>query len=242
MSSETMQLHHWLESGHDGAMVDFKHLKKGLGPLGFLSDILQVCTTNWGVIVSALLAFGAVLWQGAYAIITNTKAQVFGGVFLWSVWTYIGLSLLYRFHRGIRTSVIIDYSHAIIVENLSIAYDEESESSALQVCLGIRNVANGPIKIEVQEFRNIIDGRTIPDSPVITMIAPRMGPRGIMSGTFKKDAIKDRADGHLTLLLHYGPPDGPVVRKFKLRAKITLRIGETTGVGNMIESEEDSPL
>jgi len=227
-------------------MADFKNLKKALGPFGFMADVLSVAQTNWGAVLSLAVALGAGFWKGATDLASNPQVRVGASVFLWSIWTYIALSLLYRISRGIKVVSVIDYAHSLVVEGMYLAVnlDAKGVATAFQVGVNLRNVGNGPCKIEVHEYRIVMGGRTLPDSPVLSLICPRMGAKSVVSGSFSKDAItKDKAEGTLSLVLHYGPPDGLAVRVYRMKANITLSItAKQQALANQIAFEEDTSI
>jgi hypothetical protein len=213
--------------------------------LGLFANLLAFATTNWGLLVSGGIGVAAGVWRGAFSFASNPQIQTGATVFMWCLWAYIALSVLYRIHAGIKVISVVDYAHSIIIENTQIAFDKNArkDAPALQVGITIRNVANGPISTEIHEFRVVVGGRALPDSPVVPMTIPRMGPKGLMSGAFGKDAVKDKAEGTASLILHYGPPGRAPTRKYVLKMKLMFGVTPTEAmVANQVLSEEDVPL
>jgi hypothetical protein len=219
-----------------------ERLKTAGGVLGAASAVLTVAGANWGLLLSAAIALGAAFWKGAFSFFTDPHVRVFGSVFLWALWTYIALSILYRMRNGIKVIPHIDYAHAVLVESFGLALDRESENNALQIIMNLRNVSNGAIRITVEDYRIIIGNRTVPDCKLGEIIIPRVGNKGIMSGVFSKDVIKDRTEGTIDCTIHYGPAEGQMLRKFRVKSKIHLKLGDPAGMANEFVSEEDAPL
>ncbi len=235
------------EYAQDRPMAErFKRLRAALGPLGFLADLLTVATQNWGAILALALALGATVSRHAFAFLSDVHVQMFGSVFIWALWSYIGLSLLYRLHNGLTVSTRVDYKYAVIIDGLTIGINKEASAKdpAVQVTVNLRNVANGAIALQVLEFRLIISGRTYPpEEPMKTIVLPRIGPRSVTSRAFAREVLDDEAltVGHLDMILQYGPAEEAFERKYRVRLKLHIQT-EPAGVVGEVESEEDLPI
>jgi hypothetical protein len=227
-------------------MSRIKKWKASLGPFGFLADVVAIAQTNWGLVISLVVAVGASIWKSAFEVATNPHFQVAVAVFFVTLWTFTAVSILRQMHTGIKIKPVLDYAHSIVLDGNQLAFDRNAKKTdfAIQYGINVRNVSNGPICVEVHDYRVIINGRTIPDSNLIKLILPRLGAKGIVSGAFTRDAIKERAEGTATLTLHYGPLDGPAVRKYVLKMALSFVVqpGGDLGVAQHIISEDDTPI
>jgi hypothetical protein len=135
----------------------FKSLRRLGAPMGVLADLLTILTQNWGVLVSAAFAIWAGLSKATFRFLNDPHVQTIGNLFIWTLWTYIGLSFLYRIHTGIKTQPYVDYAFGVIIEGIGLAVDQQDDGN-FQPSISFRNVVNGAIKIQVTECRSIIEG------------------------------------------------------------------------------------
>jgi hypothetical protein len=220
---------------------------KGAGWWTNLISAIVGIATNWGLIVSVLFGVAAWAWRDAFKVLADPHVQLGGSVFLWSLWTYIAMSFLYRIHTGIKTIPYVDYAFGIIIEGLGINVDTTREGN-IQPTLQFRNVVNAAIKYQIKDVRVIINGRTHPDALILPVIIPRLGQKGLGTGLFKKSEFtgKDKYEGFLDVTIEYGPYDGKPVRKMRIKAKLFIQPppspNGTWGFGNELISEEDTPI
>ena len=234
------------DSGQDQEMAGpIKRLRAAGGAANWLATALTIAGTNWGVLVSFAAGIGAWFWKDAFGFASDPHVQIGGSVFLWTLWTYIALSILYRLHHGIRTSPMVDYAFGIIIENIGMNVDA-ADDGRFQVVVNVRNICAGAIKIKITDIRLIIDGRTNPDKELDALILPRLGTKGIAAHPFKKEDFKDGdMEGSLDFTIQYGPHDGDPVRQIRSRTKITIVKTPSPlpwGFSNEHVSEDDTPL
>jgi hypothetical protein len=232
-------------------MGNFIKRLRGLGGFfGLLANVLAFLTTNWGLVVTVVVAVGASVWDQAFALAKNPHVQVAVGVFLALLWTYVALRVLGSLNAISTVKMQPDFRHAISPESFGLALDEDDPEAALQLILNFRNVLNWPIKIRIDRVTLIIGDRTCPepDKP-IEMVIPRIAVRGIRSGTFKKDVIKRRNSGSIEMVISYGDVDGAYERRYRLKSKLHFNFkqdddGKITnaGVSEEFVSTEDEAI
>ena len=240
------------DSGHDGCMAKTKSwLPSWIGRLiGWGAIALAYLTTPWAVAMSAALATWAVLSAAAFKFVSDPHLQTGVQVFLALLWTYTGLRFL-EFMRSTSTvKVVPDYRYAINPEGYQVALDEEHPDAAFQLGVHFRNMLNLPLKVRMEQFRLTIEDRVCPDPDNYDdLIIPRVSARGVRSGAFKREAIKDRTSGVLDFTLIYGDPDGEFVRRYHQRLRLNfVFIKDDDGrythvqVADEIELMEDGPI
>jgi len=109
---------------------------------------------------------------------------------------------------------------------------------------------SGAIRIEVEEFNLTIEDRFLPEADrKVSMTIPRLSARGLRSGAFKQEVIKQKMVGNLKMIVLYGKINAPFSRSYTLRSKLYLGIqqsaaGQITAVGLVDEflSESDVPI
>ena len=206
-----------------------------------LAWILALIETKltWAAIISLGLGFLAAFWSGLFNFFSNQHTQIAIGVFLAALWTYIGLRIIRR-----------DYRYSLNPEGFQLYIDPDSTDLALSVGINFRNICTHPIRIRVEEFRLKIEDRTCADpDTTIEMIVPRVSARGIRSGGFKKDVLKNRNSGTLSLIVIYGPPDGEFIRRYRYKTKLHFAFTMDTNqklvaatVGEEYISDSDEPV
>jgi len=224
-----------------------EQIKKTRGSLGFIADVISVFSTNWGLVLSFIIATGAGFWKYTYDFLSDPRVQITGNVFLWLFWTYIGVSILRRLSAGIKTIPVPDFERGVAIEQWQPVYDHNSEDAAFQLGVTVRNVTNLPMRIIVDEFRVIIDNRTLPDSPPVESVIARFGVKGVVTPAFKKSAIQGNMKGQAIIRIRYGRTSGPLEREFKHRANFNIRApapgsSEVLGFASSIEFEDDSNI
>lgn len=201
-----------------------RYLRKLGAPFNFIGTALAYLTTNWVVVVSLLLGVASSIWGFLFSLASNQKVQVGAGVFLFSVWTLTAFRILASLNKPIVTQPKIDIRHSINVEGYDIGFDENNHNAAFQIAVKIRNSSNYPIKLKAEKLVVKLDDRICPDAEGNVVIIPRVGVRGIRSGTFKRDALKDENIGEFEFVMLYGDADGEFSRKFSTKNKLYINI------------------
>ena len=162
------------------------------------------------------------------------------GVFIFVLWTSIGIKVLFDARKPRIVRSLHDYAYALVCEGCTLARDEESDNAAFQIGINFRNFCNGPMKLKVTDFRVIIGDRTVaPPENISIMILPRGAAKGFAYPAFKKDAVTPRATGNAFITIQYGHPEGEYIREFKAKMEISLRLDEKSGIACGINSETD---
>jgi hypothetical protein len=140
--------------------------------------------------------------------------------------------------------------HCISIESFQVFINPEGGDNALQIGCNFRNMWSGAIRIEVEEFNLTIEDRFLPEADrKVSMTIPRLSARGLRSGAFKQEVIKQKMVGNLKMIVLYGKINAPFSRSYTLRSKLYLGIqqsaaGQITAVGLVDEflSESDVPI
>jgi hypothetical protein len=177
-----------------------------------------------GIIVSGALGVAAAVWKSVFDFFSDPHVKVGIEVWLAGLWTYVGLSVVRSFGKPINMLPTPDYRHCIAPEGLVVGLSaDQSSEHAFSVLFNFRNVGNWPIRIHVEKFDVRIEDRAGRESASkLTFVLPRVGPRSIQSGGFKKELMKDTNTGSIDLVLSYGDPDGKAVRAYKFKAKLNF--------------------
>jgi len=140
-------------------------------------------------------------------------------------------------------SLIQEGSWQVVLGKFPSNHQAHADADAVIIILPIRNVGAGPIRLRVEEFRIVLNGRTNDDSDqTLELILPRVAPKGIRSGTIRRDAGQKTLTGTGVCKILYGGVDGPLVRRFTLRARLNLQIAEKDVLlMDEIQEEKDEP-
>jgi hypothetical protein len=213
--------------------------------LGRTADAISVLVyVAPGLTISAVTASAVGYWSAALIWVQHPYVYVPAFVFLFVLWTYIGIMVLTS--RGSVQTVKIahEYAYALITDGggsvqliqTNDKHPTHPNTTGLSIQLNFRNVSAGPIRVRVDEFRVNLDNRSSQDPDTTpTLIMARLSPRGVRSGIVPRDANKTNLFGTLTARLTYGPPDGPYCRQYRARERIEVVINQ---VGQVLLSDE----
>ncbi len=211
---------------------------------------LTYLTTGWGALVTAALTALAAYWLVLSAWLTSPPVYIACIVFVLCLWTIIGIHSAFHLNRPRHVIVSGPLEHCISIEGFQIFINPEGGDNALQIGCNFRNMWSGAIRIEVEEFNLTIEDRFLPEAErKVSMTIPRLSARGIRSGFFKQEVIKQKMVGNLKLIVLYGKIDELFSRSYTLRSKLYLGIQQSAGgqiiaVGLADEflSESDVPI
>jgi hypothetical protein len=138
---------------------------RGLGPVGgTAADALAFLTNNWVLTMSTIIALWAAFTEWAVAIVQNPKVQTAALVFLFVLWTSIGIAILIdrRKPRIIKTDQ--DYRYGLTFEGLlpALGAEFDKDDRELGFSITLRNYSSGPIKYTVDDFDVRIGNRALP--------------------------------------------------------------------------------
>jgi hypothetical protein len=218
---------------------------------GTLAWILTILTTQWGVIVSALVAFAVAAFTWTSDFVHRTEVQTAAAVFLVLLWTYIGVSTVSRRKRPIIIRHEEEYSYTLLHEGINFGFDPDNVENCLQLGINLRNVGTLPMLYVVESLQVVIGDRTVTKKEYKNNsgIMARFGARVFRDTGFRRDAIKELFDtevaGSIKYSIAYGPPDAPSVRRLKLEIEIGMRLAldpTKRGFSDTIISELDQPV
>jgi hypothetical protein len=190
------------------------------GTLG--ATIITYLTAGWGVLISAALAIVVWAWASLSAWIAAPAVQSAGYVFLFSLWTYIGLSTIIGARKPRLTSTVPDYRYGLTFEGIFPNFLPTNEPAALQFGLQFRNFSSGPLQYHVEYFDFRIGSRSSPKVKrgELTSYLPRGAGRTSSAVPFsKKDIVEffgTSVSGTLDFAVTYGPPDDNYVLDYLL--------------------------
>jgi hypothetical protein len=140
------------------------------------------------------------------------------------------------------------YAWGLAYEGPYLGFDQTREDATLQLGVNIRNATFNPLKYTVERFDVVVGDRTIV-APVISNkggIIPRASARTYFYAPFKRDQIQQfigsNVEGSITFEFLYGHPDGPSVRRLKMKLSISLKLSDPIGMRDLILSESDEPI
>jgi hypothetical protein len=233
----------------------FQRLMKWLRTLGtvgnFIATVLQFLfaafpAITFSVVVTTILA----VYTNALVWVSQPSVRAVAGIFIFLLWTYIGIAILRDRQNPRLVRIAHDYSYSLICEGpwqalmvRTAANHPHPNMDAVQIILPLRNVGAGPLRLRIEEFRIVLNRRTSDDSPVLTLTLPRMGPKGVRSAPIERDPDLTQLDGTATCRFVYGPPEGDPVRRYTVRADLAVNINGPIGlvIDNMVE-ETDEPI
>lgn len=139
----------------------------------FTANVLTFLTTSWGLhwVISAALTS---IFDTILAWVQQPYVYFSAGVFIFVLWTSIGIKVLFDARKPRIVRSLHDYAYALVCEGCTLARDEESDNGAFQIGINFRNFCNGPMKLKVTDFRVIIGDRTVaPPENISIMICQR---------------------------------------------------------------------
>jgi hypothetical protein len=187
------------------------NLKKITEASGFLSNIISLITTNWPITLSLIFSGATVTWDYLSNFAGRPNVQMAAGVFIFTLWTIIGIRWMLREGKPLPVRIEHDLSYSLVLENVNPIYNPKSELPfALHFML--RNVGSAPVRLRLSELTIVLNERILPKSPPPPdIILPRTGTRVIASAGFKRDlfstATMGKVPGYATFAVVYGTLD-----------------------------------
>jgi len=236
-------------------MASFFIWLRGLGPIGTtVANVLVFLTTNWVLVMGALLSIWAALSDWTVGVLQNPRIQVAVFVFIAILWTYIGITVLVdrRKPRIVRSHQ--DYRYGLTFEGIFPNWDPRGDAeAAFQFSLLLRNYSMGPIKYGIEHFDVRIGSRALPEwkNEGKTVYIPRGGAKMSSAVPFKNDDIKEfygkEVTGTAKFSIAYGHPEETPVRRLKMIIELTLVFNTekeppTLGFNTNILEESDEPF
>jgi hypothetical protein len=206
---------------------------RGLGPIGSTAaDVLTFITNNWVLTVSTIIGLWASVTDWAIALVQNPKVQTAALVFLFVLWTSIGITVLIDRRKPRMIKSEQDYRYGLTFEGLlpSLGAEFDSDDSELGFGIQLRNFSSGPLKYTVEDFDVRIGNRALPKlkKGVLFGFMARGAGRTSHAGTFKRSdfaqLIGQRLEGTANFSVTYGHPESPPVRRLSIAMAIILEI------------------
>jgi hypothetical protein len=214
---------------------------RGFGTFGgWAANVLQFLSSIFpGLTMSAAGAAAALYFESAIELIQQPIVYVPASVFLFLLWTYIGLATLTARQRPQIVRMVHDYAYGLILEGHPTIVMGKFPNDhaafpggfALMLNCNYRNVSHGPIRLRVEEFRVVLNNRTNDNSDAsVELFFARLAAMGIRSGGVPIDTDAKQLDGTLTLKFVYGHPDGDFDRRYTLKLNIHIMVNLENGM------------
>lgn len=216
-----------------------------MGVLGnALGYVITFITTNWVAVMSAILSYAITAADWTLNIARMDSVRIGVGAFLAILWTSIGITFLRNQKRGQMVRVVHEYAYALTQAGIALL---PTEKEGVTYALNFANVGAGPIRLQVEEFRITLGGRTGPEEEKFPdLFLPRAAVKQYRFPTFTKENLPgaEPAKGAIVFTGVYGHPEFPPVRRIKLRINIQLGIepGGVLKTGESIQVESDTPI
>lgn len=218
-----------------------KYLRSLGGVWSYVAIVITVATTNWPLLVSTIVAFCVSLNTTVLEWVEKPAIQVFAGVFLFSLWTIIGLSILRNrkipnpveiTNNPVSVRTVHDYAYGLILDGISVSAGRFPKShptypngDALMLTCNYRNVSQGPLRVRIEHYRVILNNRTNDEDPFQSdRIFSRLQAMGMRSGGVPIDDDDSNLSGTISLQFIYGHPDSDYVRRYHLKVNIQVII------------------
>jgi hypothetical protein len=139
------------------------------------------------------------------------------------------------------------FAYGLAYEGVFLGFNPTRDEAILQLGVLIRNVTANPMRYRAERFDVVIRDRTIP-TPIEHQgnLIPRGSQRQYMAPSFTREQvgqfIDQNVDATITLEFHYGHPDGPYVRRLKMKMSVALKLSNPIGSRDVIVSESDEEI
>jgi len=237
---------------------------RAMGDLGgHAANVLTFLTTNWGATLATIIAAGTWLNKWAWGIALTPAVYASAGVFLFVLWTIIGLTYLYDRRKPRKVQTHLDYRYGLTFEGFGPNYMSADagfpDAGALQFVIQVRNYSPGPIQYFLESCDIRLDSRASPkyEPGKVRGYMARGSGRSARTGAFKPDMLKEFyakgvIDGTADFSFTYGAPDEPPQRRLKISLNIHISVppdgivdpvnGHPFGYSDSIISEKDEPI
>jgi len=213
-----------------------------------MSNAVTLISANWGVIAAAIVAFGAVVFEGSRSLVADPTIQLWVVVFLVLLWLLVGALQLYDRGRAKKVSLVPDIAWGLGLMSFVPAYDPENESMCFQVGLSLVNSSAAPLQYEVRHFEARIRARSMKASETNQKF--HMVPRGLQRTywcePFPKSEVQDfigqRTTGSLECQLAYGIAGKGFTRLLTVKASCDYILRDKADLVWRFTSETDEPL
>lgn len=207
------------------------------------ANVVTIGLFLWMLAGSTVIALGLSLWQTTREILFSPGGAVFAVVWFLCL---ASSTLILMVRAQVRPRKVVtewDCAHCLTIENSSFAYDVTNDENTFQYMLNFRNLGNGPIRFQPEEFRLQVGDRVSAERIASEVVIPRLSPKGVASGSLKKEALPEKGVITYRLIAKYGRHDGEFVRRYSVSGEINYRIENGAFIGGAgINSEKDEDL
>lgn len=207
--------------------------------IGRLADGVSLFTAA-GLTMTGVLAVFSGWWanaaQGGYILGVCVGLFIFGSI----LWAWIGLVWMVDRDRRLsprHSKEPINCAWGLRVEAVFLIHDIGNTEISWQFQVGLRNVMEMPLRLEVVGERKLIVEGKLPDCPLSGPQVPSVTGSNQVSGVnfpgYSELAIfnKERISGDISFGVKYGHPDGPYTRIMYRTYRITAVLQPPNPVG-----------
>jgi bifunctional DNA-binding transcriptional regulator/antitoxin component of YhaV-PrlF toxin-antitoxin module len=188
------------------------------------ANVITMGVLFWTIAGSTVIALALSLWKAARDVLFSPGGAVFAVVWFLCLFSALAILSLRALSKPRKVITEWDCAYCINVDGTTFAFDQANPDRALQLVLNLRNVGNGPIKIRVEEFRLQIGDRVSIDNEPGEIVLARLSPKGMISGTMRRDAVPDQGLMRYNFVAVYGRHDSEFSRRYNLRGDVNFRI------------------
>jgi hypothetical protein len=204
--------------------------------LGHLSRAIWVYKLLLPLVVASV-GFLSGLKQGiSLAVLIPLTAVTAGGI------AYF-INQITAFYNQFREG----FAYGLAYEGAHLGYNPTRDDAVLQLGVNVRNVTAKPMRYLAERYDVVIGDRTV-TIPIENKggLIPRGCLRTYSSRPFKREQVAQfigqNAEGSITLEFHYGHPDGPYVRRLRMKLSIAMKLSDPVGIRDLILSESDEEV
>lgn len=216
-----------------------------------VSSLLGLLTMSWGAVMAALIAILAYISGYATKLIHDSAIHDAGTLFIFLLWSWVGITILARGSRPILTRQVARLEHGLAYEGMGIAHDPyQTGDDIMQIGIDLRNYSGVAVSYEVERFDITIKTRhvssalntnrtgTIPFGAARCYWAPAY-PRNEL-----RDFLSKTVDANVELLITYKPYNEERKRRLSMTFVLGLTFGDVgiIGINDRIidQKEEDA--
>jgi hypothetical protein len=224
---------------------------RGLGSIGnLIANVLVFLTTNWGVVVSAVVALYVAVSDWATGIANSPTTHAVALTFLVLFWFYIGVVFLIDRNKPRLIRSDQDFAYGLLQDGVVPSYLPTLDpEKVLQFGIRFRNFTAGPLRINFEKFEVLIGTRTLPrHKGTASSLIPRGGARVVSANPFSQSDLAEyqgkAVSGTIEMSVTYGHPEKKPVRRFKtlLHIQLSFKRPDSLGYADAILEESDEPI
>jgi hypothetical protein len=139
-----------------------------------------------------------------------------------------------------------DYAYCLAYQGITVGFDRSAQNQPVQIGLYLYNASNHPLYYKVDEFRVIVEGRTLAEPEFHGErggILPRITSRIYRYPPLDGAAFPDKCSGSVEFVISYGAIGAPPARTLKMKIRLFLdlkRQEEKIGMADVILEEKET--